>query len=214
MLFLDELPQFDRSVLEVMREPLESGQIHIARASQQRSFPASFQLVAAMNPCPCGHLGDPRQTCVCTPAQVQRYQGRLSGPLLDRIDLQVEVPAIPPDQLTADTRGESSVQVRERVLAARERQRARGFLNARLPGPELEAACALSDTERAWLADVLTRLKLSARAYHRVLRVALTLADLAGEPHPGRSQLLEAIGYRQLDRLRSGRDRPATASSP
>ena len=214
VLFLDELPQFDRSVLEVMREPLESGQIHIARASQQRSFPASFQLVAAMNPCPCGHLGDPRQTCVCTPAQVQRYQGRLSGPLLDRIDLQVEVPAIPPDQLTADTRGESSVQVRERVLAARERQRARGFLNARLPGPELEAACALSDTERAWLADVLTRLKLSARAYHRVLRVALTLADLAGEPHPGRSQLLEAIGYRQLDRLRSGRDRPATASSP
>ncbi len=123
------------------------------------------------------------------------------------------MPAIPPDQLTADTRGESSAHVRARVLAARERQRARGFLNARLPGPALEVACALSDTERAWLADVLTRLKLSARAYHRVLRVALTLADLAGEPHPGRSQLLEAIGYRQLDRLRSGLDRPATASN-
>ncbi|WP_129141010.1 YifB family Mg chelatase-like AAA ATPase [Modicisalibacter coralii] len=204
VLFLDELPQFDRSVLEVMREPLESGQIHIARASHQRRFPARFQLVAAMNPCPCGHLGDPRQACVCTPAQVQRYQARLSGPLLDRIDLQVEVPALPPDQLTANTRGESSAVVRQRVLAARERQRQRGHLNAQLPGPELETACALPDAERAWLADVLTRLKLSARAYHRVLRVALTLADLAGEARPGRGQLMEAIGYRQLDRLRGG----------
>lgn len=206
VLFLDELPQFDRSVLEVMREPLESGRIHIARASQQRSFPASFQLVAAMNPCPCGHLGDPRQACVCTPAQVQRYQSRLSGPLLDRIDLQVEVPALPPDQLTSPTVGEASATVRERVLAARQRQHARGALNARLPGRELEAACALTSGERAWLADVLTRLKLSARAYHRVLRVALTLTDLAGEARPGRAQLMEAIGYRQLDRLRGGNE--------
>nr|WP_298376670.1 YifB family Mg chelatase-like AAA ATPase [uncultured Halomonas sp.] len=202
VLFLDELPQFDRSVLEVMREPLESGRIHIARASHQRCFPANFQLVAAMNPCPCGHLGDPRQDCVCTQTQIQRYQSRLSGPLLDRIDLQVEVPALPADQLTAPTTGESSAVVRERVLAARQRQQARGALNARLPGRELEAVCALGSDERLWLADVLTRLKLSARAYHRVLRVALTLADLADESRPTRAHLMEAIGYRQLDRLR------------
>lgn len=212
VLFLDELPQFDRSVLEVMREPLESGRIHIARASHQRCFPANFQLVAAMNPCPCGHLGDPRQACVCTPSQVQRYQSRLSGPLLDRIDLQVEVPAIPPEQLTSPSVGESSAAVRERVLAARRRQHARGALNARLPGRELEAACALTSEERAWLADVLTRLKLSARAYHRVLRVALTLADLAGEARPARAQLMEAIGYRQLDRLRAGNESPHAAA--
>jgi magnesium chelatase family protein len=160
-----------------------------------------------MNPCPCGHLGDPRQACICTQTQIQRYQARLSGPLLDRIDLQVEVPAIPPDQLTSPTTGESSATVRERVLAARQRQHARGALNARLPGRELEAACALTSDERAWLADVLTRLKLSARAYHRVLRVALTLADLAGEPRPAKSQLMEAIGYRQLDRLRGGNEK-------
>ncbi|WP_302140223.1 YifB family Mg chelatase-like AAA ATPase [Halomonas alkalicola] len=204
VLFLDELPEFSRHVLEVMREPMESGQIHIARASHQRRFPARFQLVAAMNPCPCGHLGDPRQACHCTAAQIQRYQARLSGPLLDRIDLQVEVPALPPEQLTAATTGESSAIVRRRVMAARERQLARGALNAHLAGRELEAACDLASADRAWLAQVLERLRLSARAYHRVLRVALTLADLAGEPKPAREQLIEAIGYRQLDRLLKG----------
>ena len=204
VLFLDELPEFSRHVLEVMREPMESGQIHIARASHQRRFPARFQLVAAMNPCPCGHLGDPRQACHCTAAQIQRYQARLSGPLLDRIDLQVEVPALPPEQLTAATAGESSAIVRRRVMAARERQLARGALNAHLAGRELEAACDLASADRAWLAQVLERLRLSARAYHRVLRVALTLADLAGEPKPAREQLIEAIGYRQLDRLLKG----------
>ncbi|MGM0701956.1 MAG: YifB family Mg chelatase-like AAA ATPase [Pseudomonadota bacterium] len=200
VLFLDELPEFSRQVLEVMREPMESGQIHIARASHERRFPARFQLVAAMNPCPCGHLGDPRQSCQCTAAQIQRYQSRLSGPLLDRIDLQVEVPALPPEQLTARETGEDSATVRTRVLAARERQYARGALNAHLSGRELESACALSSADRAWLAGVLERLKLSARAYHRVLRVALTLSDLAGKPHPERDELMEAIGYRQLDR--------------
>ncbi|MGJ7458217.1 YifB family Mg chelatase-like AAA ATPase [Halomonas sp. RA08-2] len=204
VLFLDELPEFSRHVLEVMREPMESGQIHIARASHQRRFPARFMLVAAMNPCPCGHLGDPRQACHCTAAQIQRYQARLSGPLLDRIDLQVEVPALPPEQLTAATTGESSAVVRRRVVAARERQLARGALNAHLAGRELEAACDLASADRAWLAQVLERLRLSARAYHRVLRVALTLADLAGEPKPAREQLIEAIGYRQLDRLLKG----------
>jgi magnesium chelatase family protein len=204
VLFLDELPEYSRHVLEVMREPMESGRIHIARASHERRYPARFMLVAAMNPCPCGHLGDPRQACHCTAAQIQRYQARLSGPLLDRIDLQVEVPALPPEQLTAAATGESSAAVRERVMAARERQRARGALNAHLAGRELEAACALGAADRAWLADVLERLKLSARAYHRVLRVALTLADLAGAPRPTREQLIEAVGYRQLDRLLKG----------
>jgi magnesium chelatase family protein len=201
VLFLDELPEFSRHVLEVMREPMESGRIHIARANHERRFPARFQLVAAMNPCPCGHLGDPRQRCQCTAAQIQRYQARLSGPLLDRIDLQVEVPALPPEQLTSREAGEPSAVVRQRVMVARQRQLARGALNAQLAGRELEAACALSAEDRAWLAGVLERLKLSARAYHRVLRVALTLADLAGLPCPERDQLIEAIGYRQLDRL-------------
>ncbi|RCV90480.1 ATP-binding protein [Billgrantia montanilacus] len=204
VLFLDELPEFSRHVLEVMREPMESGQIHIARASHERRFPARFQLVAAMNPCPCGHLGDPRQACQCTAAQIQRYQSRLSGPLLDRIDLQVEVPALPPEQLTSRETGESSAEVRERVMVARNRQYARGALNAHLGSRELEAACALSTADRAWLAGVLERLRLSARAYHRVLRVALTLADLADKPQPERAELMEAIGYRQLDRQRQG----------
>ncbi|MDR5861018.1 YifB family Mg chelatase-like AAA ATPase [Halomonas eurihalina] len=204
VLFLDELPEFSRQVLEVMREPMESGQIHIARANHERRYPARFQLVAAMNPCPCGHLGDPRQACHCTAAQIQRYQARLSGPLLDRIDLQVEVPALPAEQLTSRESGEDSATVRERVLAARERQWSRGALNAYLAGPDLEAACALGADDRAWLAEVLERLQLSARAFHRVLRVALTLADLAGAPKPGRDHLIEAIGYRQLDRLLKG----------
>ncbi|PMR68047.1 YifB family Mg chelatase-like AAA ATPase [Halomonas heilongjiangensis] len=204
VLFLDEFPEFSRHVLEVMREPMESGQIHIARASHERRYPARFQLVAAMNPCPCGHLGDPRNRCQCTAAQIQRYQARLSGPLLDRIDLQVEVPALPPEQLTSRAVGEPSAVVRERVMAARARQQARGALNAHLAGRELEAACGLEAADRAWLAGVLERLRLSARAYHRVLRVALTLADLAGAPRPERDQLIEAIGYRQLDRMLKG----------
>ncbi|MBD3895384.1 YifB family Mg chelatase-like AAA ATPase [Halomonas sp. ML-15] len=204
VLFLDELPEFARSVLEVMREPMESGTISLSRANHQRRYPARFQLVAAMNPCPCGHLGDPRNRCHCSAAQIQRYQQRLSGPLLDRIDLQVEVPALPPEQLTSQQPGESSATVRERVLAARARQARRGALNAYLPGRELEAACALDTATRAWLAGVLERLNLSARAYHRVLRVALTLADLTGDARPERRQLMEAIGYRQLDRLLKG----------
>lgn len=204
VLFLDELPEFSRHVLEVLRQPLETGEIHLSRASHERRYPARFQLVAAMNPCPCGHLGDPRQACHCSSAQIQRYQTRLSGPLLDRIDLQVEVPALPPEQLTAQTRGESSAEVIKRVLAARARQQARGALNSELGGQPLEAICQLSDADRLWLADVLERLKLSARAYHRVLRVALTLADLEGIDVPERHHLMEAISYRQLDKLLKG----------
>ncbi len=213
VLFLDELAEFDRGVLEVMREPLESGRILISRASHQRRFPARFQLVAAMNPCPCGYLGDSRRNCSCTPAQIQRYQARLSGPLLDRIDLQVEVPGLPAEELTSATPGEASAGVRERVLAARARQLARGGLNAHLDTHALEAACQLEDGERQWLAGVLSRLNLSARAYHRVLRVALTLSDLIDQDGVQRPQLMEAIGYRQLDRM-MGRDpaRPGTGA--
>lgn len=205
VLFLDELPEFNRHVLEVMREPMESGEIHISRANHERHFPARFQLVAAMNPCPCGHLGDPRQACVCTANQIQRYQSRVSGPLLDRIDLQVEVPALQARQLTSAERGESTQAVRERVMAARQRQAQRGVINAQLSGRRLDDVCGLNAPDRAWLADTLDRLKLSARAYHRILRVALTLADLAGLERPSREQLIEAIGYRQLDRLFKGR---------
>ncbi|ERL53360.1 YifB family Mg chelatase-like AAA ATPase, partial [Halomonas huangheensis] len=189
VLFLDELPEFNRHVLEVMREPMESGEIHISRANHERCYPARFQLVAAMNPCPCGHLGDPRQSCVCTANQIQRYQSRVSGPLLDRIDLQVEVPALQAKQLTSTESGESSQAVRDRVMAARQRQSQRGVINARLSGRRLDEVCALNAPDRAWLADTLDRLKLSARAYHRILRVALTLADLVGLERPGREQL-------------------------
>ncbi|MFC0267720.1 YifB family Mg chelatase-like AAA ATPase [Kushneria aurantia] len=201
VLFLDELPEFDRRVLEALREPLESGRAHISRANHRREYPSRFQLVAALNPCPCGHLGDPRQQCSCTPNQIQRYQARISGPLLDRIDLQIEVPALPAGELVADTRGEDSASVRARVMAAREIQYARGGLNAELGTTELEAVCALGSAERDWLSGVLERLNLSARAWHRVLKVARTVADLNGESKVERAALMEAIGYRQLDRM-------------
>ena len=193
VLFLDELPEFDRRVLEVLREPLETGRITISRAARQAEFPARFQLVAAMNPCPCGHLGDPGGRCRCTPEQVQRYRARLSGPLLDRIDLHVEVPVLP-------SGAPASGEVRERVAEAAARQRERGAPNARLSGPALEAACALDAESRALLAAAVSRLGLSARAHHRILRVARTIADLAGKETIATAHLAEALGYRQLDR--------------
>ncbi|WP_207060883.1 YifB family Mg chelatase-like AAA ATPase [Motiliproteus sp. SC1-56] len=204
VLFLDELPEFDRRVLEVLREPLESGEIRISRAARQVCYPAGFQLVAAMNPCPCGYFGQVR--CRCNPGQVSRYQGRISGPLLDRLDLHVEVPPLGSHEMTCSgTPGEASAQVRARVVAARRRQlEERGCLNSRLGAGQLEAACGLCDGEREFLAQALERLGLSARAYHRVLRVARTLADLEGLATPGRPQLLEALGYRKQERLRAG----------
>lgn len=196
VLFLDELPEFDRKVLEVLREPLENGQVHIARAARRVSYPARFQLVAAMNPCPCGHLGEGR--CRCTPDQVARYRNRISGPLLDRIDLQIEVPAIPARELLEAPAGEDSATVRARVAAARERQLARqGVLNARLPAGEVEAHCELDAESRKLLETAIARLSLSGRAHHRVLRLARSIADLAGSPRIDRSQLAEAIHYRR-----------------
>ncbi|SCK09238.1 YifB family Mg chelatase-like AAA ATPase [Vogesella sp. LIG4] len=179
VLFLDELPEFDRKVLEVLREPLETGEIHISRAARQVTFPARFQLLAAMNPCPCGYLGHPRKPCRCTPEQVLRYRAKISGPLLDRFDLMVEVGSLPLAELQQLPAGERSADVRQRVHRARERQWQRqGKPNAGLSVAELDEVCALSQGERDNLNLLLEKLALSARAYHRVLRVARTLADL------------------------------------
>ncbi|HCS90242.1 MAG: YifB family Mg chelatase-like AAA ATPase [Thiohalocapsa sp. PB-PSB1] len=207
VLFLDELPEFDRRVLEVLREPLESGHIHISRAARQAEFPARFQLVAAMNPCPCGYLGDENGRCRCTAEQVLRYRARISGPLLDRIDLQVEVPRLAPERLAAaaDHAGEPSVCVRDRVAAARARQQTRANKpNAALGVPEIERDCLLDDAGRALLTQALQRLALSARAYHRILKVARTIADLADSDTLDTQHLSEAVGYRRLDRALPG----------
>ena len=203
VLFLDELPEFDRRVLEVLREPLETGQITISRAARQADFPAEFQLVAAMNPCPCGYLGDTSGRCACTQDQVARYRSRLSGPLLDRLDLQIFVPRVDRKMLTAITvpEAESSSVVRARALAARRRQLQRqGKPNARLGAKEVAMFCAPDPAARKLLEQALSRLSLSARAYHRVLKVARTIADLAGLETLGAAQVSEAVRYRELDR--------------
>ena len=203
VLFLDELPEFDRRVLEVLREPLESGSITISRAARQADFPARFQLVAAMNPCPCGWLGDASGRCRCTLDQVRNYRARVSGPLLDRIDLHVEVPAVPQAELLRPTRaeGESSAAVRTRVETARARQLARGGLpNYRLGSKDIERLCALDDLSRQLLEQAMQKLAFSARAAHRILKVARTIADLAGAEVIAGEHLAEAIQYRTLDR--------------
>ena len=203
VLFLDELPEFDRQVLEVLREPLESGHISIARAALKAEFPARFQLVAAMNPCPCGYLGDPAGRCRCTPEQVRRYRGRLSGPLLDRIDLHVELPPVAHELLLANEHAgaEPSAAVRERVAAAQQRQLARaGCLNARLDAAGLRRHARLTEPQQQFLARAIGTLGLSARATHRVLRIARTCADLAGSDALDMPHLAEALQYRLLDR--------------
>lgn len=197
VLFLDELPEFDRRVLEVLREPLESGQIVIARARDKVSFPARFQLVAAMNPCPCGFLGDPSGRCRCSPEQIQRYRGKLSGPLLDRIDLHITVArestALSPPQDS----GESSATAAARVATARDIQlRRQGIANAFLDLPGLREHCVLNDIDLDWLEHACERLTLSLRSAHRVLKVARTLADLQSETAISRQHLAEALQYR------------------
>ena len=198
VLFLDELPEFDRRVLEVLREPLESGRVSISRAARKVEFPARFQLVAAMNPCPCGHLGHYAGKCRCTPDQVARYRGKISGPLLDRIDLHIEVPAVPQEELLAQRPGESSAAVRARVTAARERQLARqGKSNAELGTKEVERHCRVDAAGETLLKQAISRLGLSARAYHRVLKLARTIADLGGVDTIAASHVAEAIGFRR-----------------
>ncbi len=206
VLFLDELPEFKRQVLEVLRQPLEEGAITISRARSTVSYPARFMLVASMNPCPCGHLNDPVRTCVCAPPQVQRYLARISGPLLDRIDLHIEVTPVPFEELNKRGEGEPSAAVRERVVAARAIQAARfkehpgTYCNAQMNAQLVRQHCRLDEPGQRLMKLAIQRLGLSARAYDRILKVARTIADLASSPDLRPEHLSEAIQYRSLDR--------------
>lgn len=201
ILFLDELPEFARSVLEVLREPLESGRIMVSRAARQAEFPARFQLIAAMNPCPCGYLGHYFDRCRCTPDQVARYRARISGPLLDRIDVQIEVPAVAEKDISGKQAGESSGAIRERTTLARDKQLARqGKTNAMLSVKETDEFCAPDSEGERLVRSALTRLGMSARAYHRVLRLGRTIADLADSEIVTSQHVAEAIQYRRFER--------------
>jgi magnesium chelatase family protein len=201
VLFLDELPEFERKVLEMLREPLESGRVAISRAARQAEFPARFQLIAAMNPCPCGYLGHYSGKCRCTLDQVARYRGRISGPLIDRIDIHLEVPAVPQDDLLRQTAGEDSGAVRARVTAAHQVQIDRqSKANSRLATREIDMWCAADAAAEGLLRQAIAKLNLSARAYHRVLKLARTIADLAKSEAIAAAHVAEAIQYRKLDR--------------
>ena len=206
VLFLDELPEFNKSVLEVLRQPLEAGEVTIARARVSVTYPANIMLVAAMNPCPCGYATDPRNTCSCSQTAIQRYMSRISGPLLDRIDIHIEVPAVKVEELAQKQDGEQSEAIRERVEAARERQRrrfegeSRIFANAHMGSKALRRFCPLPTEGEELLTSAITRLGLSARAYDRIIKVSRTIADLAGSDGIQTSHLAEAIQYRSLDR--------------
>ena len=202
VLFLDELTEFHRSVLDVLREPLETGKITLSRAARQATYPARFQLVAAMNPCPQGRACDLRENCECSPEQQRRHRSRISAPFLDRIDLQIEVPRVKHEDLQNLKSGETSREVRQRVESARARQQQRqGKINSALSGREVDAHCQLTDKDQKLLNAAMERFKLSARAYHRILKVARTIADLAGSDTIRTAHLTEALSYRALDRL-------------
>jgi magnesium chelatase family protein len=206
VLFLDELPEFHRSTLEVLRQPLEEGKVTISRASGTMTFPCSFMLVAAMNPCPCGYYGDPKRECRCSPGQVERYRQKISGPLLDRIDLHVEAPSVEYKELSDNVPAESSGIIRERIVNAREIQTRRFAksrkvtCNARMSHAQLKEHCRLDDRGNELLKNAMTDLNFSARAYDRILKVARTIADLASHPVISPDHLLEALSYRNLDR--------------
>jgi len=205
VLFLDELPEFRRSVLQVLRQPLEDGEVTISRRAGKLTFPCAFMLVAAMNPCPCGHLGDSRKSCRCTPVQIEHYRNRVGGPLLDRIDLHVEAPALSFADMRSPQLGEASALIRERVMKAREVQQLRlgrggSQVNARMSHAAIREHCALAPEHANLLQQAMERLGLSARAHDRILKVARTIADLAGSEAIAQAHLLEAIQYRTLDR--------------
>lgn len=210
VLFCDELPEFSRSVLEVLRQPLEDRQINISRAKYSITYPCSFMFVASMNPCPCGYYNHPTKACVCTPGQIHRYLHKISGPLLDRIDLQIEITPLSFDELARTALGESSAEIRERVVRARRIQEMRYsscpgvHCNAQMTSRLLREYAALDGTCTEMLRQAMTRLQLSARAYDRILRVARTIADLEGSDRIGMSHVAEAIGYRNLDRASWG----------
>src|SRR5438034_52899 len=222
VLFLDELPEFRKNVLEVLRQPMEDGVVTIARAAMSLSYPARFMLAAAMNPCPCGYFGDPQHNCSCGPLGVQRYLARVSGPLLDRIDIHLEVPAVKYRALVEQGGGEPSAAVRERVDRARTVQRERFskrpgiYANAHMAPRDLRAFCRVSDDADALLRTAITRLGLSARAYHRILKIARTIADLDGAAGLQPKHVSEAIQYRSLDRrgVGGGVRRTSTRGSP
>jgi len=200
VLFLDELPEFPRNVLEQLRQPLEDGSVTIARAQMTLVFPSSFMLVAAMNPCPCGFYGDTTRECRCTPGIITRYLGKISGPLLDRIDLHIEVPAVPYKELRGDDGGATSAEIRARVEAARAIQRGRGFYNAHIPHRLLRKLCTLDDAGERTLELACRKIGFSARAHDRILKVARTIADISAVERVAAKHVAEAVQYRSLDR--------------
>ena len=200
VLFLDEMPEFPRNVLEQLRQPLEEGSVTISRTTMRLPFPARFILVAAMNPCPCGYFGDPTRECRCTGAIIQRYLSKISGPLLDRIDLHIEVPAVPYNDLRSNAAGVTSAEMRERVTRARDIQSRRGFYNAHIPHRALRELCRLDEAGERTLEMAVRRMSLSARAHDRILKVARTVADLGGSEYVSGKQVAEAVQYRSLDR--------------
>jgi magnesium chelatase family protein len=205
VLFLDELPEFKRSALEVLRQPLEDGEVSISRSAGKVTLPCAFMLVAAMNPCPCGYLGDTKHECRCTPTQIQRYRSRISGPLLDRIDLHIDAPALSISDLRSEKPGEPSAPICARIQTARDRQQvrftgSRVTANARMTHAQIRRHCAIDAALGDLLQHAMEQLSLSARAYDRILKVARTIADLAGAEQIAAPHLLEAIQYRSLDR--------------
>ncbi len=205
VLFLDELPEFKKNVLESLRQPMEDGVVTISRASNTITYPANFSLVAAMNPCPCGRYGDSNQSCICSPYEIERYRNKISGPLMDRIDIQIEVPSVSYKDLTSKRKGQGSEQIRQRVVTARKIQAKRfkkllPHCNGQMSSREIDKFCALSPDETIFMEKVSEKLGFSARAFHRVLKIARTIADIEGFDEINRTHLAEAVQYRSLDR--------------
>ncbi|HPI32669.1 MAG TPA: ATP-binding protein, partial [candidate division Zixibacteria bacterium] len=206
VLFRDELPEFKKDILEMLRQPMEDNEVTISRASTTITYPAGFMLVAAMNPCPCGYFGDPSHECNCSSSEIQRYMARISGPLMDRIDIHITVPSVNFKDLSSETCGEKSTVIRARVNRARQRQIARFeeekriFCNAHMESKDIRKYCLIDDKSQALLATAITRQGLSARAYDRILKVARTIADLGDSDHIDLGHIAEAIHYRTLDR--------------